>query len=276
MRTALAAGLLLAISAWGQETKAPETKAPDITGEEILQKYIDATGGAAARQKLKSSIMKGQMELGAQGMRGSLEIYAKAPNKRLTITKIDGMGEMLQGFDGKIAWAKDPQGNVREITGPQLAVVQRESTFNSDLRWKELYEKLEIAGKGKIDGKDAWILKLTPKAGAPIVRYYDAETFLLLRSDMTVNGPQGEFTLKTTVTDYREVDGIKVPFQITQGLPMGTMGMRVSEIKSNVPIDDAIFAKPAAAVPATPATAPVAPATAPAAPAAAPKAPAPK
>lgn len=86
-----------------------------------------------------------------------------------------------------------------------------------------------------------------------MVRYYDAETFLLLRSDMTVNGPQGEFTLKTSVSDYREIDGVKVPFQLTQGLPMGTMGMRVSEIKNNVPIDDAMFAKPAAPVPAAPA-----------------------
>jgi hypothetical protein len=250
MHKVFAAGLLLALSAWSQETKAP---VPDLTGDEIIQKFIDATGGAAARQKLKSSVVKGQMELGAQGMRGSLEIYSKAPNKRLTITKIDGMGEMSQGFDGTTAWAKDPQGNVREIAGPQLAVVLRESQFNSDLRWKELYEKVETQGKGKIDGKDAWVVKITPKAGAPMVRYYDAETFLLLRSDMTVNGPQGEFTLKTSVSDYREIDGVKVPFQLTQGLPMGTMGMRVSEIKNNVPIDDAMFAKPAAPVPAAPA-----------------------
>ena len=242
MRTSILAGLLLAAAAWSQEAKAPE-----LTGEQIFEKSIEATGGAAARAKVKSSIVKGQMELGAQGMRGSLEIYSKAPNKRLTITRIEGMGEMSQGFDGQNAWAKDPAGNVRDVTGPQLNVIQREAVFNADLRWKELYEKMELQGKGKVDGKDAYVVKLTPKAGAPMVRYYDAESFLLLRSDLTANGPQGEFTLKTMVNDYREVDGVKVAFQMTQQLPMGTMGMRIAEVKNNVPIDDAMFVKPASA-----------------------------
>ena len=238
---------LLIAFAFGLAAGAQETRIPDLTAEQILQKAIDATGGAAAREKIKSVVMKGEFELAGQGVRSTLEIYSKAPNKRLSVTKIEGFGEMKQGFDGQNAWVQDPQGNIRDVTGPQLTLMQREGQFNADLKWKELYEKVEVQGKEKVEGKDAYVLKLTPKTGPPVVRYYDAAAYLLVRSDLSVNTPQGEFTLKSVLSDYRDVDGAKMPFQMTQQMPMGTMTTRITEAKTNLPIDDQVFAKPGGA-----------------------------
>jgi len=235
---------------WSQEAKPLE-----LTAEEILEKSIEASGGRAAREKIVSSVLKGEMEMGAQAMRGTIEIYSKAPNKRLTITRIEGLGEVRQGFDGKTGWRKDPSGNVSDITGPQLALLEREATMNGELNWRQLYEKVEVAGKGKVENRETWVLKITPKAGLPMVRYYDAETFLLLRSDITVTGGAKEFALKTFYADYRNVEGVMVPFQITQQMPMGAIGTRITEVRYNVPLDDSLFSKP------EPAPAPPAPAS---------------
>ena len=214
------------------------------TPEEILEKSIEATGGRAVREKITSSVMKGEMEMGPQGLRGHIEIYSKAPNKRLTVTRVEGLGEIRQCFDGKAGWRKDQNGEVTDITGPQLALLEREATLNAELKWRDLYEKVELAGKGKVENREVWVLKITPKAGLPMVRYYDADSFLLLRSDITIVSGSRETALKTFLSDYRDVDGIRIPFQITQQAPMGTIGTRITEVRFNVPLDDAQFVKP--------------------------------
>lgn len=229
--------------------------AQDPTPEEILEKSIEATGGRAVRQKITSSVMKGEMEMGAQGLRGSIEVYSKAPNKRLTVTRVEGLGEIRQCFNGKEGWRKDQNGAVTDITGPQLALLEREATMHAELQWKQIYEKVELAGKGKVENREVWVLKITPKAGLPMVRYYDADSFLLLRSDITISTGGRETALKTFLSDYRDVDGIRLPFQITQQVPMGTIGTRITEVNFNVPVDDALFVKPEPA-PQPPAPAP--------------------
>ena len=70
---------------------------------------------------------------------------------------------------------------------------------------------------------------------------WDLTQGLLIRRDITIQGT----TLQAHFEDYKEVDGIKLPFTIRRSRPDFSFTYKFDEIKHNVPIDDAKFDKPA-------------------------------
>jgi hypothetical protein len=243
--------LVFAVGGFAQQAPAekPAEKPPeklDVTVEQVMEKSIEASGGRAAHEKITSTLAKGSVELAAQGIRGTLEVYAKAPNKRLEVTSIQGIGEFNQGYDGQVGWMQNPFQGTRELSGVELALMKREAMFNGDLKWRELYEKAELVGKEKVGDKDAYVVRLTPREGKPVTRYYDAQTFLLLRQDTVLEGEMGTVTGENYYSDHRDVGGVKIAFQIKQKTPIGEAVIILTEIKHNVEIDDAKFAKPGA------------------------------
>jgi len=239
----------LALTVSGFAQQAPAEKPPerlDITAEQVLEKSIQATGGRAAGEKLTSTVTKGTVELVAQGIQGTVEIYAKAPNKLLVVQNLQGIGEFNQGYDGQVGWSQNPFQGTRELQGVELAILKREATFNAELKWRELYEKVELVGREKVGEQEAYVVRLTASQGKPVTCYYDTQTFLLLRQDEVVEGEMGTITGETYYSDYREVDGVKVPFHLKQKAPFGEEVITITEVKNNVEISDAKFAKPGA------------------------------
>lgn len=99
--------------------------------------------------------------------------------------------------------------------------------------------------KGKVGEREAYIIRLTPKTGRPITRYYDAQNFLLVRQVLTRDTAQGPMKIVVDFSDFRDVGGVKAPFQIKQSMPMVEITITMAEMRNNVEIDDAVFAKPA-------------------------------
>ncbi|RMG54473.1 MAG: hypothetical protein D6723_04985 [Acidobacteria bacterium] len=234
------------LQGWAQRADAQgaTTKKLDLTADEVLEKFVEATGGRQAYEKLTSFVAHGTLEIPAQGIRGTIRIYAKAPNKLLVIQTVEGIGQLQQGYDGRVAWSRDPFQGLREMDGVELANFKREATFNAELKWRELYEKVELIGTEKVGDRQAYVIRLTPRLGRPITQYYDKETFLLLRQDSVYEGPQGTIPGQEYFSDYREVSGVKVPFRVIQKSSLGEAVMSLTDIEPNVEIDDARFAKP--------------------------------
>ncbi|MGD0580331.1 MAG: hypothetical protein ABSC08_15550, partial [Bryobacteraceae bacterium] len=155
-------------------------------------------------------------------------------------------GDIMEGYDGKIAWSQEPQNGLVELSGERLANAKRDSQFNGELKWKELYPKAEVTGKEQVAGRDCWVLKLTPAEGKPVVRYYDAETFLMAKVIVTTETPQGPADIPVEFSDWRDLgNGVKGPFTMKVTLPgIGDLITKYAEMKYNVEIDDAKFAKP--------------------------------
>jgi hypothetical protein len=224
--------------------QAQQPAKPALTAEQVIEKSIAATGGRPAMEKISSSYAKGLMEFPASETHGVIERYAKAPDKQLTVTNLEGVGESRQGFDGRVAWSQDPTGQVAELTGAALEDFKRGAAFNALLNWRDLYPKAELAGKQAVGGSEAYVIKLTAASGKVTTRYYDAQTFLLLRETAIYATPQGDMVIVATFSDYRDIDGIQTPFRIRQLMPVGEILFTTTELKNNVPIDDAKFAKP--------------------------------
>src|SRR5258708_10976797 len=108
--------LSLAVAMIGSAlAQTPATPKPEVlpSVDDIIKKYVDATGSKAAREKITTRIGKGTIEIPAQGISGTVEIYGKFPDKILSVINIEGVGEIRNGYNGKIAWANDPFSGLR-------------------------------------------------------------------------------------------------------------------------------------------------------------------
>jgi hypothetical protein len=223
----------------------PDPAAP--TADQIVDKYIEASGGRAAWEKLNSRVSKGTITVAAANVSGPLEIDEKAPNKLLVSVTISG-SVFLQGFDGKVGWSEDPQNGLREQTGAELTEVTREADFYHPLDLRKLYTTLRVAGTGKVGERTAYVLEATPpEGGNPDRIYFDAQTGLPIRvitQHHNLDGSVEDF--QEDFDDYRAVDGIKIPFAVEQSDSQLAFSIKLEEVRHNVELKDTEFEKPAA------------------------------
>jgi carboxyl-terminal processing protease len=215
------------------EAKTEEQPASDAPAvERILEKYVAARGGRDALEKLSSRVTRGKAEITSMNLNGTVELYEKAPNKAITNINVPGLGLMQRGFDGTKGWWQDSMRGYIRIFGYGLTDMRREANFYKDLKLKELYSQLVFDGTEKINGREAYVLQeMFGGIGAEKL-YFDVENGLLLRRD------------NIYYEDYREVDGVKLPFVIREETSNGfNFIFRITEVKHNVAIDDATFAE---------------------------------
>lgn len=232
----VAGGAMLSSSAAAQQAAMP-------TADQLVSNYVKAVGGTAALEKVKSRVTKGTVDPGV-GTLFTLELKEKAPDKSLSVVDVPEQGHVKQGFDGKIAWDSTPNQGVQELSGAMLAAVRRNSQFHRWLRMTELFGKLEVAGTVKVGERDAYVMEATPAEGYAEKFYFDTETGLLVKRDYKLDAPGGMISFESFYEDYREVDGLKLPFALRRVGPDNVLLLKFTEIKHNVELDDAQFAKP--------------------------------
>lgn len=211
---------------------------------DILKKYVAAVGGEAAIKKVTSRYARGTIEIPAMGVSGPTESWAKVPNRTMFIVSFPGFGEVKQGFDGTAGWSIDPFSGNRDLDGSELAQTKRNAEFYADLMMTELFPTLTVKGKSKVGEQDAWVVEAVPAEGDAEKFYYDVGTGLLVRRDFEAESPQGKMPTESYFEDYREIDGVKMPFTIRQINPAFTLLIKFEEVKHNVAIDDEKFKKP--------------------------------
>jgi hypothetical protein len=117
---------------------------------------------------------------------------------------------------------------------------------NPFLAYKQAGTALTLRGKEKVGERDAYVLIAEPKSGSTIRVYIDAETFLSVKSVSTAEAPQvGQFEQTTELLDYRDVDGVKVPFLIKSTSTVQSFSIAITRVEHNVKVDPSIFAKSA-------------------------------
>ena len=223
------------------------------TADDVVEKYLAAIGGRAALGKLTSRTMTGTITLSTPGgdVSGPVEVTNQQPNWSRTVITLDlssfGAGQVIvdQRFNGTAGYVLDSlQGN-RDITGNQLENMRNGSFPTPFLNYKEKGATFELGAKEKVGGRDAYLLILTPKSGSVVRQYIDAESYLPVKVVIKVEAPQvGELEQTTELTDYREVDSIKIPFHIHATSAVQTSTIIISKVEHNVRIDEALFSKP--------------------------------
>jgi len=222
------------------------------TADQILDKYIQAVGGAPALAKLTSLTAKGTYEgFDSDFQQVPVDVYAKAPNLRATVAHMKG-GDVTHTYDGREGWQAAPS-TLAPIPVMQLA--------GADLVGARLDAQLAFPGQIKqlatnwradfppttIDDKPVQVIQGSMPDGAPVKLYFDRASGLLVRLTRYVPTAVGTIPTHIIYSDYRELPGIgvKIPFNWQVTWTDGQATINVASVQPNAAIDAARFAKPA-------------------------------
>jgi hypothetical protein len=229
----------LGLNLWQPTNQSPKEEASLPTVEQVLDRYVEAVGGKQALEKISTRVFIGS-RIGADGVLVPEEVQAKAPNKLLITTSYPKQ-VFRTGFNGAQGWAKSNE-EQRDIPKDMLAELKREAEFYKETKLKDLYLKMRIVGKANIADHEAYMIEATPNDGGNSQKlYFDTQTGLLVRKYTETNLALGQFPTQTDYEDYRQVDGVKLPFLIRWSIPGRSWGRKITEVKQNVPLDDAQF-----------------------------------
>src|SRR3984885_4155142 len=210
------------------------------SADQLFEKYLTAVGGGAAVEKVTSRVMKGTITVGDRNI--AIDIYAKDPDKRVSFTHTPE-GDSITAFDGHEGWLGVPKRPVREMHGPDIDAAAMDADLHFPAHLKATFSEVKVRGKETLGDRDAYVVMGQREGKTPLRLYFDEQSGLLVRLADT---PLGQLPTQIDYADYREVSGVKIPFRWTLARPGGRFTIQVSEVKQNVPVDDAKFAKPPA------------------------------
>src|ERR1035438_5791550 len=119
---------------------APPAGAATVTPDQIADKYLTAVGGADAVKKITSRVMKGSILAG--GTESPIELYTKAPNKRVSVSHMGGR-ESMTAFDGTVGWTGSTGGAARPMSEAEAGSAALDAEFSLALRLKEIFPRSE-------------------------------------------------------------------------------------------------------------------------------------
>lgn len=210
--------------------------------DQILKRYEEALGGQTAIDGIKSLKMKGTFQIA--GMTGTVAGWRKEPDKTLTVVEFPG-GTLKKGFDGETRWVQTPVGTFTDNSPQEIAQLERDAEVFSAGKIRSLFESMKLESKAWLKSGDVDVIEGKPANGPAEKLFFDVANGLLVRWDMARRVPnRGTVFVKVHLEDYRDVGGVKMPFNVRFAFESFSFQIKVDEIEHNIPIDDAVFRKP--------------------------------
>lgn len=225
----------------GHPAEAKENAGP--AADQLLDKYVQAVGGAAAIEKITSRVMTGTIDFGGRSL--PIDIYAKDPEKRISVTHM-AEGENVTAFDGHEGWLGMTGHPLREMRGSDLDSAAIDADLHLATHFKQMFSQMRVQGTEKIGDHEAYVLVGMREGKTPIRLYFDKDSGLLVRLVRFGDTALGLMPTQIDYADYRDAGGVKLPYRWTLARPNGRFTIQVTQSKQNVPIDDAAFARPPA------------------------------
>ena len=230
-----------------EEAVKPREETPSgPTAEQLLEKYVQAAGGANAIDKVTSRVMKGTIDFAGKSL--PIDIYSKDPEKRISFTHMPE-GDSVTAFNGQEGWLGAPGRPVREMHGSDLEGASIDADLHLASHLKQMFTGMKVEGMEKIADHDTYKVVGEREGKPPMQLYFDEQSGLLIRLVRYGDTALGLLPTQIDYADYRDANGVKVAYRWTLARPSGVFTIQVSDLKQNVPVDDAKFVKPAPSPP---------------------------
>lgn len=220
---------------------------PDRQGssDQVFDKYLKALGGMERLAKLTSFAATGTYSgFNTGGAEVPVEVFARAPDQRTTIIRTPD-GDGVKTYDGRNGWAAEGWRPVplMTLTGGNLAGARLDAIVSFPAGIQKAFGQWQVSST-TIDDRPVQFVQGT-NAGQPPANLYFDESGLLVRLVRWNQTAVGTVPTQIDYADYREVAGVKIPFRTIVTWTDGQNTIVLKEVRPNVPIDAARFARPA-------------------------------
>lgn len=221
--------------------------ANQISADQILDKYMQAIGGAPQLAKLTSFVAKGTYEgYETASEKVPLEIFAKAANQLTTVVHTQH-GDSVSTYDGSHGWvaAADKLMQTLPLSGGDLegakidAYLFFPAGIKQDFKWRTGFPSVSV------NDRPVQVIQEVSGGETGAKLYFDKDSGFLVRQVRYTDTPVGVIPTQIDYSDYREVTGVKMPFRWVVTWTDGRSTIEISELQPNVRIDAAKFATPA-------------------------------
>ncbi|MFT3786709.1 MAG: hypothetical protein QM770_11175 [Tepidisphaeraceae bacterium] len=242
---AICGGCAIVASCAAPTTPSATLPATLPTAQQVIDRYIEVTGGRAAYESIKSRRQVGTVDIPAQGVRGVTRSAVTRERGKLTST-LDSIGTVIQGFDHDLAYAVDPSTGARLLSGDEKNATIQQLTINAEIDLAGFLEA-RVTGIDTYRDKPCYRLALTTAAGQEIVRLYEVESGLLVRASAPVPSLGKGVQMVVTYADYQPAPPIQRA--MFTRMQVGTPGIvvvetRFTKVEHNVEMDDDELAPP--------------------------------
>jgi len=216
------------------------------TADKIIEKYLQAMGGADAVTRFSTRLQKGTLTVGTAQF--PVEVLTKRPDSRVTTVRFPN-GESVTGYNAQGGWLSTPGHGVREMSLAEADASQIDVYPHLPTDLRQIFKDLRVQRQEKVDGRPTYVVSGI-RDNHPLVQlYFEQESGLLVRLLRYVDTPLGLNPTQIDYGDYRQEGGVRTPFRWTVARPGGRFTIQIDQMQQNVPIDDEKFAKPAPSPP---------------------------
>jgi photosynthetic reaction center cytochrome c subunit len=218
----------------------PQGQAPKA--EDIVAKYQTALGGADKWAKIKTLVIKGS-EIEPDGKTATLEMRVAAGDK-VFVEVATPERTVTEASNGKDAWGKaagqGPAG-VYHLSDELAPLLAHEAEFYPGSHVLATAAAMRAFGITKVGDRDA--IAMVPGQRTPTNDrlFFDKETGMLLRQAYTLQTPFGALPTQIDYADYRNVDGVQIPFKVTISRPNGSWTRTITSVQQNATVADSSF-----------------------------------
>jgi photosynthetic reaction center cytochrome c subunit len=209
--------------------------------DQFFAKYLSAVGGPDALRKINSRVEKGTLSIGDQ--HSAADVFQKGPDKRLSIMHLAG-GDSVTAFDGHSGWMAVPGRPPHMMTDAENEAAHMDADLCFPIDVKTLRQKFTVEAGEKVDGHDTNLVIGKTEGQPPLKLYFDAQSGLVLRLVRYAETPLGRLPTQIDYSDYRDADGVKIPYRWTLSRPGNRFTIQIDQVQQNVPIDDGKFNPP--------------------------------
>lgn len=216
----------------------------EMTGEQILDDYLKATGGKEAYKHIRTIVAKSTIAIPTTGIEIKTTLYQKRPNLFYSLTESAVTGKMENGFDGNVVW------QLSALQGPQIKEGE-DRLFQINLNrmdfaynWRNILKEARLAGEETIGEEPCYKVILVFKEGTEMTTYYSKKTKLAVRTTFTMNNPMGAINMVMNIAEHKKYGDLLMPSKTTMKMQGMEFNVSVDEVKFNEEIPDERFALP--------------------------------
>lgn len=219
--------------------------------EQLLADAVQAMGGADRFAGFKNFYAESTMNMGALGLKGVARTWWR-DGDFYNETEMPGVGQMKIGGLGGKAWADDPISGLRALTGKEAEQAMWSATLCLAHDWKRYFPKAETTAVKEVDGKKLAEVTFTSALGDKVVLRIDMASKLPVSQSFEQASPMGNMPATVYFKDYREIEGVKIPYQQDVDASLTKAVTTTTRLEFNTPVDESKFAMPGASQAVTP------------------------